>query len=156
MPRNAVRTWVLLGAALVPWALGSFAVYVTSAQYSGLGIFESYRAFEPGSNLGNVLWFLLWTGVSAAVCWLLVRKPGSLGAIQPASRALYCYGTPAALLVFPDAAMGFAVSHVRAFTDDTALHSPVVEFLVISGMGALACASVMTLVSRMKRTLRTA
>lgn len=105
MPRHAVRKWALLGTVLLPWALGSFAVYVTSAQYSGLGIFESYRAFEAGSNLGNALWFLLWTGISAAVCWFLVRKPGPVGAIQSASHALYCYGTPSALLVFPDAAM---------------------------------------------------
>lgn len=156
LPRHAVRKWVLLGAALIPWALGSFAVYVTSAQYSGLGIFESYGAFEGGSNLGNILWFLVWTGVSAAVCWFLVRKPGAIGVIQPVSRALYCYGTPAALLVFPDAAMGFAISHVRAFTDDTALHSPLVEFLVISGVGALACASLMSLVFRKERPQRTA
>lgn len=156
MPRQAVHKWVLLGAALFPWALGSFAVYVTSAQYSGLGIFESYQAFESGSHLGNVLWFLIWTGASAAVCRYLVRKPSAIGAIQLASRALFCYGAPAALLVFPDTAMGFAVSHVRAFTDDTVLHSPVVEFLVISGLGALACAFLMSLVFRVRRRRRAA
>ncbi|MCP1412497.1 hypothetical protein J3D46_001763 [Paenarthrobacter sp. A20] len=156
MPRHAVHKWVLLGTTLFPWALGSYAVYVTSAQFSGLGIFESYRAFEAGSNLGNALWFLLWTGISAAVCWFLVRRPGPIGAVQSGCHALYCYGTPAALLVFPDAAMGFAVSHVRAFTDDTVLHSPVVEFLVVSGMGALACAFVMSLVFKIKKPRREA
>ncbi|MFJ4027136.1 hypothetical protein ACIPWF_08425 [Paenarthrobacter sp. NPDC089989] len=130
---------ILLGASLIPWVLGCFAVYVTSAQFSGLGIVESYRAFEVGSNIGNALWFVSWTGVSAAVCWLLARK-NDAGAVRSASFVLYCYGTPAALLILPDAAMSFAVSHVRAFTDDTALHSPVVEFLVVSGVGALVCA----------------
>ncbi|MFI2564397.1 hypothetical protein [Paenarthrobacter sp. NPDC018779] len=130
---------ILFGASLIPWALGCFAVYVTSAQFSGLGIVESYRTFEVGSNIGNALWFVSWTGISAAVCWLLARR-NDPGAVRSTSFVLYCYGTPAALLILPDAAMSFAVSHVRAFTDDTALHSPVVEFLVVSGVGALVCA----------------
>ena len=150
MPRHAIPKWFLLGATLIPWALGSFAVFVTSAQFSGLGMVESYLAFEVGSNIGNALWFVSWTGVSAAVCWLLARR-NDTEAVRSASFVLYCYGTPAALLIFPDAAMSFAVSHVRAFTDDTALHSPVVEFLVASGAGALVCAGVISVCSGIRK-----
>jgi uncharacterized membrane protein len=52
--------------------------------------------------------------------------------------------------------MGFAVSHVRAFTDDTALHSPVVELLVVSGIVALACAAFLSVASRSKKLQRMA
>jgi hypothetical protein len=136
--------WILPGAALLSWALGGYAVYVTSAQFSGRGVAESYAAFEAGSNLGNVLWFLLWTGASAVACWILVRKAGP-GAVRAVSYTLYGYGTPATLLVFPDAAMSFAVSHVRASTDSTAPHSSVVEVLVISGGVAVVCAALLSL-----------
>ncbi|MBE4720381.1 hypothetical protein DAD99_20225 [Pseudarthrobacter sp. AB1] len=55
-------------AAAVPWLLGAYSVYIVSAQYTGLGLIESYLAFQDGSNVGNVLWFVLWTGISLAVC----------------------------------------------------------------------------------------
>lgn len=59
------------------------------------------------------------------------------------------------MLVFlPDVAMGFAVSHVRAFTDATAPHSVVVDALVLSGGTALLYALVVSFGESMYRRQR--
>jgi hypothetical protein len=42
-------------AAVIPRLLGVYGVFFVSAQYTGLGLFESYRAFQSGSNVGNVV-----------------------------------------------------------------------------------------------------
>lgn len=147
-----MRAWVVAGATLVPWALGGWAVFITTAQYTGLGLFESYTAFQGGSNVGNGLWFALWTAASVLVCGILFRSiTADVGVIQLSYCTMYCYGTPATLLLLPDAAMSFSVSHVRAFTDSTALHSPVVEFLVISGSAALVFAAVLSLLTGLRK-----
>ena len=66
------------------------------------------------------------------------------------SLTLYAYSIPAVLLFMPDAAMGFAVSHVRAFTDGSAPHSVMVDFLVLSGVAAALLALVLPHVVKLK------
>ncbi|RAX43990.1 hypothetical protein DQ354_17795 [Arthrobacter sp. AQ5-06] len=101
------------------------------------------------------MWFVLWTCISLAVCWYLTRRAsGSLEAERTIASVLYCYAIPAVLLFLPDAAMGFAVSHVRAFTDEMAPHSTVVDFLVLSGGVALACALLLSLTGALRRRHR--
>ncbi|UKA52170.1 hypothetical protein LFT48_21670 (plasmid) [Arthrobacter sp. FW305-123] len=130
--------WV---AGAVPWALGFYAVYIVSAQYTGLGLVESYQGFQAGSNVGNVLWFVLWTGASALTCWFLSARASRRATLpKMIASVLLCYAVPAVLVFLPDAAMGFAVSHVRAFTDATAPHSSVVDALFLSGVIAFLCA----------------
>jgi hypothetical protein len=67
---------------------------------------------------------------------------------------LFCYTVPALLVFLPDAAMGFAVSHVRAFTDATASHSSVVDALFLSGGAALLAALAISLGEAMYRSQR--
>ncbi len=149
----AVAALWLTGA--VPWALGAHAVYIVSAQYTGLGLGESYQGFQVGSNVGNVLWFVLWTGISALTCWFLSRRiSGPATLLSRIASVLLCYAVPALLVFLPDAAMGFAVSHVRAFTDATAPHSSVVDALVLSGGIALLCALVVSFADSMFRRQR--
>jgi hypothetical protein len=95
----------LAGAA--PWTLGAYAVYIVSAQYTGLGLVESYQGFQVGSNVGNVLWFVLWTGISALTCWFLSRRTSRPTTLpKMIASVLLCYAVPALLVFLPDAAMG--------------------------------------------------
>ncbi|WP_441414782.1 hypothetical protein [Arthrobacter sp. 2MCAF14] len=69
---------------------------------------------------------------------------------------LFAYAVPSVLLIFPDTAMGFAVSHIRAFPDDTVPHSRLAMFLIQSGMLALIVALILfgiTYISNRKRRL---
>lgn len=98
-------------AGSVPWALGAYAVYIESPQYTGLGLVESYQGFQAGSHVGNVLWFVLWTGTSALFCWFLCRRTRKNRALPTIiAPVLFCYAVPALLVFLPDAVMGFAVS----------------------------------------------
>lgn len=147
-----VALWL---AGAVPWALGAYAVYFESAQYTGLGLVESYQGFQVGSNVGNVLWFVLWTGLSALSCWFLSRRTSRPTTLpKMIASVLFCYTVPALLVFLPDAAMGFAVSHVRAFTDATAPHSSVVDALLLSGGAALLAALAISLGEAMYRSQR--
>lgn len=74
MARHWPAVTALWLAGSFPCALGACAVYIVSAQYTGLGLVESYQGFQVGSNVGNGLWFVLWTGISALTCWLLSRR----------------------------------------------------------------------------------
>ncbi len=134
-------------AAAIPWILGAYAVFFVSAQYTGLGLFESYVAFQGGSNLGNVIWFVVWSGTTGMVCWTLVRRIArSFDARKVAPFVLFAYAVPSMLLIFPDTAMGFAVSHVRAFADGAAPHSPIALFLFQSGTVGLIVAVVLSVI----------
>ena len=94
----AAATWWFAGA--VPWALGAYAVYIASAQYTGLGLVESYQGFQVGSNVGNVLWFVLWIGISAFTCWFLSVRTGRPSTLSKVTASvLLCDAVPA-LLVF--------------------------------------------------------
>lgn len=135
-------------AAVIPWLLGAYAVFFDSVQYAGLGIFESYLAFQGGSNLGNVIWFVVWSGTTGIVCWMLVRRFGrSFDARRVALFMLFADAVPSMLPIFPDTAMGFAVSHVRAFADDAVPHSPVAMFLIQSGTLARIFAVILSVVN---------
>lgn len=129
----------IFAAALVSWGLGAYAVYVVTAQYTGLGLWESYSAFQGGSNFGNVLWFVIWSGTTCISSWWLARdSKKSLEQKKTVPYVLLAYAVPSLVVLLPDAAMGFAVSHVRAFNDETYPHSEIVEFLTQSGIVALA------------------
>ncbi|UWX95799.1 hypothetical protein N2K95_08790 [Arthrobacter zhaoxinii] len=146
--RQTKGPWLAAG---VPWIFGLYLVYVVSAQYTGLGLLDSYAAFQGGSHLGNTVWLVLWTGITFISCWFLAIKAGSArGRSKAISFILYAYSIPAVLLFMPDAAMGFAVSHVRAFTDGSAPHSVMVDLLVLSGVGAALLALVLPHVLRLK------
>lgn len=89
-------------AAVIPWTLGAYAVFIVSAQYTGLGLFESYAAFQGGSTLGNVIWFLTWSGMTGTVCWTLARRIGrSFDARMVAPFILFAYAVPSMLLISP-------------------------------------------------------
>lgn len=145
--RSAATALVL--AAAIPWILGAYAVFFVSAQYTGSGLFESYMAFQGGSNLGNVIWFVVWSGTTGMVCWTLVlRIARSFDARKVAPFVLFAYAVPSMMLIFPDTAMGFAVSHVRAFADGAAPHSPLALFLFQSGTLGLIVAVVLSVIHR--------
>jgi len=132
-------------AAVIPWLLGVYGVFFVSAQYTGLGLFGSYRAFQSGSNVGNVVSFVVWSGMAGISCWTLVRNiRRTSDARKVAPFMLFAYAVPSMLVLYPDTAMGFAVSHVRAFTDDTVPHSGLVSFLIQSGSLALVAAVILT------------
>lgn len=98
--RAAVMT--IAFAAAIPWILGAYAVFFVSAQYTGLGLFESYVTFQGGSNLGNVIWFVVWSGTTGMVCWALVRRIArSFDARKVAPFVLFAYAVPSMLLIFP-------------------------------------------------------
>ena len=146
--RQTKGPWLAAG---VPWIFGFYLVYVVSVQYTGLGLLDSYAALQGGSHLGNAVWFVLWTGISVISCWFLAIKAGSTRErVKAISLTLYAYSIPAVLLSMPDAAMGFAVSHVRAFTDGSAPHSAMVDFLVLSGIAAALLALVLPHVLKLK------
>ncbi|WIV29203.1 MULTISPECIES: hypothetical protein [unclassified Paenarthrobacter] len=155
MARHWPAVAALWLAGAVPWALGAYAVYIESPQYTGLGLVESYQGFQVGSNVGNVLWFVLWTGLSALFCWFLSRRTSRPTTLpKMIAFVLFCYTVPALLVFLPEAAMGFAVSHVRAFTDATAPHSSVVDALLLSGGAALLAALAISLGEAMYRSQR--
>ncbi len=144
--KQAHASRAAIAAAALPLVLGTYAVFVVSAQYAGLGLVGSYRAFQGGSNVGNVVSFVVWWGLSALTCLVLVhlvRRREPLNFAKAAALVLAAYGVPAVLSLLPDTAMGFAVSHVRAFTDETVLHSGIATFLVVSGAASLAAAAVL-------------
>ena len=143
--RIRVRKAAIVLACVIPWLLGAHAVFIESAQHTGLGLFESYAAFQAGSNLGHVIWFTLWSGMSATTCSVLMRRTGlSASALRMAVFVLIAYAVPAVLLIFPEAAMGFAVSHVRTFTDETVPYSRLALFLIQSGSAALVLAATLS------------
>lgn len=145
--RPAATALVL--AAVIPWSLGVYAVFFESAQYTGQGLFDSYVAFQGGSNLGNVIWFVVWSGTTGVVCWTLVRRIArSFDARKAARFVLFAYVVPSMLLIFPDTAMGFAVSHVRAFANGAVPHSPLALFLFQSGTLGLILAVVLSVIHR--------
>lgn len=134
---RVVQTAIFLAAA-IPWLLGLYAVFFVSAQYTGLGLVESYLAFQGGSSPGNAISFGAWSGATGTACWLLVRRIGRYSNARiVASSILFAYAAPAALLIFPDAAIGFVVSHVRAFEGENAPYSAVALSLIQSGAVAL-------------------
>ncbi len=145
MRRLRVVKTVIVLAALVPWLLGFYAVFFVSAQYTGLGLSESYLTFQGGSNLGNVIWFGVWTGSTATISWVLVRRIGRFpSARRVAAFTLIAYAVPALLLIFPVTTMGFAVAHVRAFTNEQTPYSTLALFLVQSGTVALALGTILS------------
>ena len=142
--RILVRKAAIVLSCVIPWISGSYAVFIESAQHTGLGLLESYAAFQAGSNLGNAIWFTLWSGMSATTCWILIRRLVlSPSAPRITVFILIAYAVPAALLIFPETAMGFAVSHVRIFTDEAVPYSRLALFLIQSGAAALAIAAIL-------------
>ncbi|MBP2412987.1 hypothetical protein JOF48_001786 [Arthrobacter stackebrandtii] len=141
----------------IPLAVGSYEVFVVTAQYTGLGFVESYRAFQGGSHLGNVISAVTWYGAGVLTClWLLrgTARSGTLSWWRVAGMLLLAYGIPSLLVIYPDATMGFAVSHVRAFAADAAPHSQVLTALAGSGLLATAASLPLFAVDRLVAQLR--
>ncbi|MEZ2388345.1 hypothetical protein AB6813_02135 [bacterium RCC_150] len=135
-------------ATFIPWLLGVYAVFFISAQYTGLELLDSYLAFQGGSNLGNLIWFSLWSGASSMVCLFLVRRIRTVPNMRCAPHyILLAYAVPAMLLVFPDTSMGFAVSHVREFPDGMAPYSALALLLIESGTVAFAAGIILAVVN---------
>lgn len=136
---------VIILAAVIPWLLGFYAVFIVTARFTGLGLFESYFAFQSGSNLGNAVWFGAWSIVSGGVCWALVRRLSRRSNARTMfALGLTAYGVPAALLIFPDTAMGFAVSHVRVFSNEPVPYSGLSLLLIQTGAASLVLAAILT------------
>lgn len=135
---------LLVVASAIPIFAGAYAVLVTSAQYTGLGLVSSYGSFQAGSILGIVISILVWSCATIVCCWSLIRRVAGgnrITALSVSAGALSAYAVPAVFVLYPDTAMGFAVSHVKAFTDETVPHSDIVDLLFRSGLVAAALAA---------------
>ncbi|MFQ4149802.1 hypothetical protein AAGW05_14095, partial [Arthrobacter sp. LAPM80] len=104
---------LLIVASAIPLISGAYAVLVTSAEYTGLDLVNSYESFQAGSILGIVISIFVWACATIVCCWALIRKVASrnrTSVLSVSAGVLSAYAVPAVLVLYPDTAMGFAVS----------------------------------------------
>jgi hypothetical protein len=77
------------------------------------------------------------TALTAMSSWWLSRKISTSDRGKVVPFVLISHAIPSLVVLLPDAAMGFAVAHVRASTDENAPHSEIVKFLAQTGSFAL-------------------
>lgn len=94
-------------AAGVAWLIGFVSNFLIAPTNSGMGLGDSYASFQSGSNLGNVLALVLFSGAALLTGRLSSRRSGPISV-----RALVAYGVPAVFSLYPSAVVSNAVAHV--------------------------------------------
>ncbi|MDQ4502944.1 hypothetical protein RBS12_11555 [Sinomonas sp. ASV322] len=118
--------------------LGVYGAFVVTAQYSGLGLVESYLSFQDGSNIGNATALLFLTGITAGACSVLIRHlKRHYRRLKATYSLLFAFAAPSVAVFYPDAVVGAAVEHIK----DNSRHSDLLMVLIVSGGLALLVAT---------------
>ena len=122
-------------AAGVAWLIGFVSNFLIAPTNSGMGLWESYASFHSGSNFGNALALVLFSGAALLSVGLPSRWSGPISV-----RAFVAYGVPAVFSLYPSAVVSNAVAHVVAVEDGFEYHDWLARPLLVSGFVALAAA----------------
>lgn len=122
-------------AAGMAWLIGFVSNFLIAPINSGMGLGDSYASFQSGSNFGNVLALVLFSGAALLSGGVSSRWSGPISV-----RALVAYGVPAVFSLYPAAVVSNAVAHVVAVEDGFEYHDWLARPLLMSGFVALAAA----------------
>lgn len=135
--------WMVWAATSISWVIGFASIFLVAPTNSGVGVMEAYALFQPGSNFGNALAFLCWSGAALITGWLQSRRPGRI-----LIRMAIAFGVPAVFSLFPAAVVSNAIAHAVAVEDGFVYHDWLAGPLVVSGVVALSIAFISGLIAR--------
>ena len=141
-PFGTILRMVLVSGG-VPWLIGFVSIFLIAPTNTGVGTWASYALFQTGSNFGNILALVLWSGAALTSGWLCLRSSARISV-----RALCLYGVTAVLSLYPAAVVSNAVSHVVAIEDTVVYRDGVAGPLTFSGLVALAAALGLAILTR--------
>ncbi|GAA1496187.1 hypothetical protein [Paeniglutamicibacter kerguelensis] len=132
LPARSRTHTVALGVGAATWLAGFVSVYLVAPVGTGLNVWQSYAAFQAGSNAGNALALAIYAVWGAGV--LFVVRGSRLSAV---TSVLGAHGLIGIGVFYPAAVMGFGIAHVVGYEDDVPSHGGMAMGLVVSGGIAL-------------------
>ncbi|MFP3463526.1 hypothetical protein R5O87_22030 [Arthrobacter globiformis] len=129
--------WPVWSAVAVAWLIGFISNFMVAPTNTGMGVVDSYASFQTGSNFGNGLALVIWSGVTLLSVWLAQRW-----AAPKWATIFGAYGLTAIVSLYPSAVISNAVAHVVALEDSSVYHDWLAWPLVLSGLVAVIVALV--------------
>lgn len=139
----AVWVWA---AVCIAWIVGVISNFLVAPTNTRMNLADSYSAFQTGSNVGNVVALLLWSGASF---WTGLYFSWSQGPVT--ARVLAAFGMTAVLSLYPASVVSAAVGHVVPIEDDFVYQDWLARPLLAVGVAALAAAAVILIVHARRR-----
>ncbi len=132
LPARTRTHTIALGVGALTWLAGFVSVYLVAPLNTGLDLWQSYAAFQAGSNAGNALALVVYAAWGAGVLFV-VR--GSI--LSAPTSVLAAHGLIGVGVFYPAAVMAFGVAHLTGYGDDSEYRDGIAMPLVLSGGYAL-------------------